>query len=278
MLLTNKQTNQFTLFYLLCFLINGSWFWYNNLLLSSIEPIYFINKLDFTRNILMLSNVQHYLINGRWLRITFDLLYYLLPILLTIVFIKKIRGRSIVAYITCTFTIIYSLFFSSFTYISMEGYLGWILFPLIFSALTVISFYYYMHAIRIIFILIFVSAAILKIKSGAVFNIEQMSGILLMQHNNYLVSNPNNWFSKFVYFLVQHKAIAQSLFLLGTIAEMSFILGLFTFKFDRLLIIIFCLFLVFDYFLMQINYFTWMVFMSCFYFSTYKIEVESSFK
>ena len=275
MLLTDKQTNQFAFLYVLCFLINGSWFWYNNLLISSIDPIYFINKLDFTRNILMLSNVQHYLINSRWLRIVFDLLYYLLPVLLTIVFIKKVRGRSAIAYITCTFTIVYSLFFSSFTYISMEGYLGWILFPLIFSSYRISSFYYYMHATRIIFILIFVSAAILKIKNGAIFNIDQMGGILLTQHNNYLVSNPNNWFSKFIYFLVQHKAIAQSLFILGTIAELSFILGLFTFKFDRLLIIIFCLFLVFDYFLMQINYFTWMVFMGCFYFSTYKLEEKN---
>ena len=277
MLLTDKQTNQFALFYLLCFLINGSWFWYNNLLLSSIDPIYFINKLDFTRNILMLTNVQHYLINERWLRIGFDLLYYLLPILLTILFIKKVRGRNILAYFTCVFTMVYSLCFSSFTYISMEGYLGWILFPLIFSALNLSGFYYYMHAIRIIFILIFVSAAILKIKSGGVFNIDQMGGILLMQHNNYLVSNPGNSFSKFIYFLVQHKAIAQSLFLLGTIAELLFILGLFTAKFDRLLIIIFCLFLVFDYFLMQINYFTWMVFMTCFYFSNYKIKEEKYF-
>ena len=277
MSLIDKQTNQFALFYLLCFIINGSWFWYNNLLLSSIDPIYFTNKLDFTRNILMLSNVQHYLINVSWLRISFDLLYYLLPILLTILFIKKLKGRAIIAYITCIFTIVYSLCFSSFTYISMEGYIGWILFPLIFSALTLTGFYYHMHAIRIIFILIFLSAAMLKIQSGAVFNIQQMGGILLIQHNNFLVSNPNNWFSKIIYFLVQHKAIAHSLFLLGTIAELLFISGLFTTKYDRWLIVIFCLFLVFDYFLMQINYFTWMVFMGCFYFSSYKVKEEKYF-
>ena len=278
MLLTNKQTNQFAIFYLLCFFINGIWFWYNNLLLSSIDPIYFINKLDFTCNILMLSNVQHYLINEHWLCMSFDLLYYLLPALLVIFYIKKVRGKNIVAYVTCVFTIIYSLCFSSFTYISMEGYIGWILFPLIFSAVTLSGFYYYMYAVRIIFILIFVSAAIFKIKSGAVFNVDQMGGILLTQHNNYLVSNPNNWFSKFIYYLVQHKAIAQSLFLLGTIAELSFLLGLFNARFDRLLIIIFCIFLVFDYILMQINYFTWMVFMGCFYFSSYNLEKKSSIK
>lgn len=238
------------------------------------EPVYFNNKLDFTRNILMLSNLQHYLIKERWLRILFDCLYYLLPVLLTIIFIIKGRRQGLVAYFTCFFTIVYSLMFSSFTYISMEGYIGWILFPLILSALTVQSFYYYLHAVRILFILIFVSAAIFKIKSGNVFNMEQMAGILLTQHSNYLVSNPQDWFTKFIYFLVQHKAIAQSFFILGTITELSFVIGLFTGKFDRLLIILFCFFLAFDYFLMQINYFTWMVFIGCLYFSGYKLQNE----
>ena len=274
MLLTDKHTKQFALFYLLCFLINFCWFSYNNLLLSAINPVYFNNKLDFTRNILMLSNLQHYLINERWLRIFLDCLYYLLPVLLTILFIKKWWGRSLLAYFTCFFTIVYSLFFSSFTYISMEGYIGWILFPLILSALTLQNFYYYLQSVRILFILIFVSAATLKIKSGGIFNPDQMAGILLTQHNNYLVSNPKDWYAEFIYFLVQHKAIAQSLFILGTITELSFAIGLFTLKFDRLLIVLFCLFLAFDYFLMQINYFTWMVFMGCFYFSNCKLSNE----
>lgn len=222
----------------------------------------------------MLSNIQHWLIKEQWLRIFFDLLYLFLPVLLTILFIKKSRGYSAVAYVTCAFTIIYAVFFSSFTYISIEGYICWILFPLILSTITLQGFYYNMHAIRIIFILMFVSSAILKIKSGGVFNEEQMAGILITQHNNYLASNANDSFTKFIYFLVQHKALAQSLYVLATIAELAFAIGLFTRKFDRLLILVFCSFLVFDYFLMQINYFTWLVFMGCFYFSNCEMQAE----
>ena len=274
LLLTNKHTKQFALFYLLCFLINFGWFWYNNLLLSTIEPIYFNNKLDFTRNILMLSNMQHWLMKEQWLRIFFDLLYLFLPVLLTILFIEKSRGIRLVAYITSAFTIIYALFFSSFTYISIEGYICWILFPIILSTITIQGFYYNLHAVRIIFILMFVSSAILKINSGGVFNPEQMAAILITQHNIYLASNANDLFTKFIYFLVQHKALAQSLYILATIAELSFAIGLFTSKFDRLLIVVFCSFLVFDYLLMQINYFTWFVFMGCFYFSRCEMQGE----
>ncbi len=244
------------------------------MLLSTIKPVYFSNKLDFTRNILMLSNVQHWLIKDQWLRTIFDFIYYLLPVILTILFIKKSRLSRVVAYFTAGFTIVYGLFFSSFTYISIEGYIGWILFPIILSALTLTNFYYYLHAVRIIFILIFVSSALLKINSGGLFNLEQMAAILVTQHNNYLVSNPNDWFTQFIYFLVQHKAIAQSLFVAGTVTELLFAIGLFTQKYDRLLIALFCLFLALDYFLMQINYFTWMVFMGCFYFSGYKLQEE----
>ena len=218
--------------------------------------------------------MQHWLMKEQWLRIFFDLLYLLLPVLLTILFIKKIGGSRVVAYVTCVFTIIYALFFSSFTYISIEGYISWILFPLILSTLTIKGFYYNLHAVRIIFILMFVSSALLKINSGGIFNAEQMAGILITQHNNYLASNSNDPFTKFIYFLVQHKTLAQSLYVLATIAELSFLIGLFTRKFDRLLIVVFCSFLVFDYFLMQINYFTWLVFMGCFYFSRYKIPED----
>ena len=222
----------------------------------------------------MLSNIQHWLLKEQWLRLCFDLLYLVLPVLLTILFIKKSRGSRLVAYFTCVFVIIYAVFFSSFTYISIEGYISWILFPVILSCITIQGFYYNLHAVRIIFILMFVSSAILKINSGGVFNSDQMAGILITQHNIYLVSNADDSFTKFIYFLVQHKALSQCLYVLATIAELSFVMGLFTCKFDRLLIIVFCSFLVFDYLIMQINYFTWFVFMGCFYFSRCEMQGE----
>ncbi len=273
MLLTEKHTKQFAFFYLLCFLINYSWFWFNGLLFSSINPVFFLNRLDFTLNVLMLSNIQRFLVYNRSLRICFDVLYLALPILLTIAAIKDFRGKAVIAFCSIVFTIIYGIFFTSISYISIEGYISWILIPLILSAVTVKGFYYYLHAVRIIFILILVSAAIWKFRGMSIFNIEQMAGILLKQHTALLVSN-NDWFTKCVNFLVQHEVISYILFLLATVAELLFAVGLFTRKFDRILIILFCLFLVFDFFLMRINYFTWMVFMGCFYFSTFPLQAR----
>ncbi len=272
MLINEKHTKQFASFYLLCFLIHFSWLWFNNLLFSLANPVFFLNKLDFTRNLLMLANMQHYLLNNNWVRLCFDILYGTLPVLLTIATIRNWQGKPVMAICTAVFTLIYGIFFSSVTYISIEGYISWILVPLIFSATTVKGSYHYLHAIRIIFILIFVSAGIAKISTLAVFNSEQMAGILLSQHKVYLVSNENDWFTKFIYFLVRHKEVAYFFFILGTLAELSFAVGVFTRRFDKLLILVFCLFLMFDFFLMRINYFTWMVFMGCFYFSTLPLK------
>lgn len=273
-MLSEKHIKQFACFYLLCFLINYGWFWFNGLLFSSVNPVFFLNRLDFTRNILMLGNMQHFIMNYKWLRVSLDVTYLALPIVLTIAVMANFKGKAIIAFCTIAYTLVYAIFFSAFTYISIEGYISWILVPLILSARTTKGFYYYLHAIRILFILFFVSAAIAKIRSGVIFNTEQMAAILLKQHNIYLVSNPGDWFTKSINFIVEHKAIGCIFFVCGTMAELLFATGFFTRRFDRYLIWVFCIFLAGDLFLMRINYFTWMVFMGCFYFSSFSLQDE----
>ena len=274
MLLSEKHIKQFACFYLMCFLINYGWFWFNGLLFSSVNPVFFLNRLDLTRNIFMLGNLQHFIINYQWLRICLDVTYLVLPVILTVTVLVNFKGNAIIAFCTIAFTLVYAIFFSAFTYISIEGYISWILVPLILSARTTKGFYYYLHAIRILFILFFVSAAIAKIRSGVIFNTEQMAAILLKQHNIYLVSNPDDWFTKSINFIVEHKAIGYIFFVCGTIAELLFATCFFTRRFDGYLIWVFCIFLAGDLFLMRINYFTWMVFMGCFYYSSFSLQEE----
>lgn len=274
MLLSEKHIKQFACFYLLCFLINYGWFWFNGLLFSSVNPVFFLNRLDLTRNIFMLGNLQHFIINYQWLRICLDVTYLVLPVILTVTVLVNFKGNAIIAFCTIAFTLVYAIFFSAFTYISIEGYISWILVPLILSARTTKGFYYYLHAIRILFVLFFVSAAIAKIRSGVIFNTEQMAAILLKQHNIYLVSNPDDWFTKSINFIVEHKAIGYIFFVCGTIAELLFATCFFTRRFDGYLIWVFCIFLAGDLFLMRINYFTWMVFMGCFYYSSFSLQEE----
>ena len=270
--LCEKNRKQFAAFYLLCFLVNFSWLWWNELLFSSLKPVFFLNRLDFTHNVLMLTNLQHFLIDKRWLQIVFDVLYALLPLLLWWATRINHSAKTFIAYCTIFFTLVYTSFLSSVTYISNEVFIGFVFIPLVLSARTLKGFYFYLHVIRIIFILIFISAALAKIRTGAIFNEDQMAGILLWQHNTYLVSSPQAWFARGIYFLVQHKALTQCFYILAIFAEMIFVVGLLTKKYDRYMIIVFCLFVAFDYFLMGINYCSWLVFMGCFYFSASSLK------
>jgi len=87
-----------------------------------------------------------------------------------------------------------------------------------------------------------------------------MSAILVKQHVTNLLDQPNSWFSNFITYLITHKTLSYIIYLLATLSEFVFIVGFFTKKFDRLLIVIFITFVALDYFLMEINYFSWIAF------------------
>ncbi len=272
MLLTEKHIKQFAVYYLTCFIVCYAWYFYHGLLFSSINPVFFLNRLDVSHNIIMLTNLQNFLIQNRFARIIFDLLFLLFPVVLIYAIEKNKKGIRVIATITCIFSIIYSSLFCSMSFVSVEVFVSAMLVPIIFCSISVKGFYYRMHCIRIIFILMFFSSALWKIRAGGIFNIEEMSAILLRQHSSYLVSNSSGWFTNMIAYLVGHSAAAYTLYLFAFIAEFIFVIGLFTRKFDKYLIISFCLFAVFDYLLMGINYFTWLPFLGCLYFSKYSIE------
>ncbi len=271
MLLTDKHIKQFAVYYLTCFILCYSWYFYHGLLFSSINPVFFLNRLDVSHNIIMLTNLQNFLIQNRFVRIIFDLLFLLLPVVLVYAVVKNKKGVRVIAIATCIFSIIYSSLFCAMSFVSVEVFVAAMLVPIIFCTISVKGFYYRIHCIRIIFILMFFSSALWKIRAGGIFNTEEMSAILLRQHSSYLASNSSGWFSNMITFLISNSAFAYCLYLSAFVAEFIFIIGLFTRRFDKYLIISFCLFAVFDYLLMGINYFTWLPFLGCLYFSKYSI-------
>jgi hypothetical protein len=238
-------------------------------LLSGIQPVFFLNKLDLTRNVLMMTGLHQAILHNSTLCTAFDLAFLVCPIALAWSVIAEKKIQPGLAIFTSLFSLVYFMLLSQVSYLCIEGFIGGILVPLIFCARSVKVFYYYLHCIRIIFMLIFFSAGLWKIRTGAVFNTEQMSGILLLQHPAYLVSDSHDWFSRFIYYLVSNAAVSYALYLSATAIELLFAVGLFTRRYDKWLIGLFCLFVIFDYFLMRINYFNWMVFTGCLYFSRY---------
>ncbi|WP_255155355.1 hypothetical protein [Ferruginibacter sp. HRS2-29] len=275
-MLTNKNINRFAAFYLLCFLLSYAWFFFYGFNFSALQPVYFLNKPDVTGNFFMLTGLQQQLIKHQWMRILMDTLYLLLPCLLVLACFKKSRLQGFLAVATSVFSMLYGYFFTMMCFGSIEGFIAWMLVPLLFISTSTKGFYYLLHGLRILFILFFFTAALWKIRLGGVFNTDQFSGILIYQHANLLAEHPQGWFAAIIRFLVDHPAWSYCLYLAAFLLEFVFVTGLFTCRYDRYLILLFCAFAVADYFLMEIVYFFWLPFMGCFYLSrhVYDPEVE----
>ena len=273
MFLSNLHRKQLAIFYFICFAVCYGWYCFHGLLLHQVAPIFFQNKLDLTVNLIMFTNLQHYILHNSQLQFFFDIAYFMLPLALCISCFFTNRLQSVLALVTSGFNLLYAVIVSATTPLSIEGFTGWIVLPLLFTFKSESSFYYMLHTLRYFFILIFFSSALWKIRAGGIFNMEQMSGALLIQHAAYLAGSQTDWFANFIKYLINHKQLSYFIYLMATIFEFVFIVGFFTKKYDKALIGVFLLFVVGDYFLMEINYFSWSAFLGCLWFSRFRLKV-----
>ena len=270
MILETKHIKQFTLLYVLLFIGNYVWLWFENHLLFQVAPVFFYNKLDVTLNVLLLTNIHQYIINHYWSCYVLDALFLVLNFAIIFSFNKQHKYLKYICITTFVFNVIYCLLLSITGIQSIEQCIALFFMPLIFYKYDFKWFHFSINTIRLIFITVIVSAAVWKLRTLSAFNAEQMSGILLHQHAAYLISNSETIYGKLISFIINHSALSFSLYLLGFIAELLFVIGYFTKKYDKSLIIVLLLFIVLDLLLMRINYFSWLPFMLCFYYSEYK--------
>lgn len=265
-MLTKRNTDQFINLYTICFIANFLWLLLNGLTFSTFNPVFFLNALDFSTNFLLLTNIQHLIISSKFCRILLDIFFLTLPLLLLYTHYYKPKYRPTIALVNTIFNLLYCILLSIFTFITTQQCIPWVLIPLVFCCISIEKFSVHFYALRWIFLAIFLSAGLWKLKTGAIFNTEQMSALLLQQYaQNIIDGKINNILS---YFILNNK-IAHVFYIGAFIAEVSFVVGFFTTKYDRYLIIIFCLFIVLDYFMMEINYFSWIVFIGFLYFTKY---------
>lgn len=240
------------------------------MLFSLFNPVFFVNRPDVTLNMVMLTDVQSSLLNNRSVRILFDAVYILLPIILVYRVFQNKFNRVLVL-TTLFFHLVYCLILSSMSGVSAETFVAWMTVAIIFYATTSKGFYYLLQILRLFFLIIFFSAGLWKLRTGAVFNTEQMSAVLLWQHASYLAGSTETYYGKMILFLINHVYFSYALYLATFFAEISFAIGFFTRKYDRYLIVFFCLFLLFDYIIMGINYSAWLAFTGSLYFSRYRL-------
>lgn len=250
-----RQQKQVVVLYLAITLLLFMDRWLNGMLMSQLFPSFFVTRMDVTSWAFMYTGVHTLFINNHTACVMADVLLIALPILYSILFFLH---RSKIAVVTgCAifiFNWIYVQCYVLYPSNSIEGHIGWLLFPIVLICYKPIDFSFALRFIRYVLLFFFASAGLWKIRNGGIFSIEEMSGILLFQHKEFLVTSPGSALSSFYYWLIAHSVIGYCLYMAGTLLELTFLAGFFTKRFDKLLLILFFVFLVFDILIMRIKY------------------------
>ncbi|WP_207492900.1 hypothetical protein [Aridibaculum aurantiacum] len=254
MSLTLEHRKKIVLLYCGIFYLLAILKWWNGLFLYQAQPHLFNNRYDVFTWIFMKTGIHQWLLDNPACWKFFDVVFYAMPALFFLLNSWKISAGRLAAVAMLIINWIYIQCFTLYPTNSIESYTAWLLFPLLFMMASVQSFYYVFHGLRYFFLYFFASAGVWKITQMAIFNGEQMSGVLLFQHAEYLVSSPGYWYTNFIYWLARNPSISYCLYLAGLLLELCFFIGFFTRRYDRLLIVLFIVFLLADILLMRIHY------------------------
>ena len=174
MLLTQKHRDQITgafciFFYVL--MLHKLW---NGFLLFQIEPQLYSTRFDLSTWLLMNTGVHQLLLNNRTALLTFDLVFYSLPLIYWLVYKRSIRAASFVAVAMLVFNFIYLQCYSLYPANSIESFTAWMVFPLLLMTTTLPGFYFVLKSIRYFFLFFFFSSGVWIIIQVGLFNIAQM--------------------------------------------------------------------------------------------------------
>lgn len=113
-----------------------------------------------------------------------------------------------------------------------------------FQLLAEFSRYFLMYVL--------IASAFYKFHNGALLDPSNFATVLVNQHSDLATLNPGHLCYKISSQLIAHPSFAAISFILLFLTQASFILGVFTQRYDRLLFIFLCIFAWLTYFIMRI--------------------------
>ncbi len=229
-------------------LVNGMW-------LFQMQPKLFLNRFDGFTWFFMQTGLHQWLLDNKEGWMIFDTLFYSIPFIFFLSHNVFRTGAMLVGILMLVINWTYVQCYTLYPTNSIEAHTAWLLFPVAFLATDPRTFRFLVEGLRYFFLFFVASSGIWKIVHGSVFNPEQMSGILLYQHADLLLTSPGYWQTEMIQWLIDHKTAGFILYLSAAVLELVFIVGFFTKKYDHLLVTGFLVFLVFDHLVMRIPYY-----------------------
>ena len=253
--LIQRQQKQVILLYLVITLLLFTDRWLNGMLMSQLHPSFFVTRMDVSTWAFMYTGIHTLFVNNYTACVVADVLLIVLPIIYVVLFYKmRYRLAVITAWVILLFNWLYVQCYVLYPSNSIEGHVGWLLFPVVLICIQPVDFSLALKFIRYVLLFFFASAGLWKIRNGGIFTMEEMSGVLLFQHKEFLVTSPNTVLTPFYYWLIAHPVISYCLYAAGTLLELTFLAGFFTRRMDKMLLILFFIFLISDILVMRIKY------------------------
>lgn len=253
--LPDKFKHNIVLYFTIFFYLLAVYKWMNGMWLYQMQPNIFHSRFDGFTWMFMQTGLHQWLLNNKdgWLLL--DTLFYSVPLVYFLSHNVWKTGSRLIAIFLLLINWIYVQCYTLYPTNSIEAHISWLLFPIAFLSSNPKTFRLLFEGLRYFFLFFFVSAGLWKIVTGSVFNTEQMSGILLYQHADLLLTSRGYWQTEIILWLIDQSTIGFFLYLSATILELVFIVGFFTKKYDHLLIFAAILFLLFDQLIMRIPYY-----------------------
>lgn len=199
-----------------------------------------------------------------WIALVFDFLILALTIIILyrIYFDKKIN--KLTAVLTFLFAF-YVLVIYCFPTLSIRKYLGLILLPIAFVFRSEKRFYSYLELMRYYVLFLFTSASLWKILRGVAWDPSHMQLTLKAQHIDNFINCPDHFITQLISTFIDNPVLCHYVFVLAILSQLSFSIGFFTKKYDKLLAFLVIIFIVSDYLVMRIEYWEFIVFLPLFF-------------
>ncbi len=157
--------------------------------------------------LLLLLNPHRIVLNHPIAWIILDICFYSMPFIYFIIYKYKEKFITITAFIMLLINVVYIQLYVLCSLDSIEIQVAWLLFPILFLTKKETSFYLLANRLRYYFLFFFSSAAIWKFTQHGIFNRQQFSNILLVQHKEILTSKVTAY-QCFIFWLINHSTIS----------------------------------------------------------------------
>lgn len=203
---------------------------------QQLTPLFYAPNANFSYWLFLYSGISTLIFSNAYL---IYLLNYLLFSSCILIIIKPRWFVCAVIFTICIW--IYQLLMYSI--VTYQSYAIGLLFPCIpFMFKSDFKFHFTFDAGRYFLCGLYFLGGILKIKNGAIFQLSHLSDSLSLSVGDYMMQNADSLKANVMTFLIINQGLSWFLFLIVVVLELSFIIGFFTKKYDKLLIALFFVF------------------------------------